>query len=233
MVKALKETSRNVFRWVLALVLLPLAWVAGWALLKMVPAAGAEGVRAWWLYAAGTVFYLFIEKVVWRPLRIYVIGHEVTHVLSGWLSGAKVHSFKAHAKGGEVRLSKSNTFVALSPYIVPIYTALVVVVYAVLQHWWKNQFLTPCFQFLVGVTLMLHLSMTASAIHLRQPDLKMVGIFLSGVLIILGNALILGLMGVSLFSKTPTFKQYMMELAGETMSTWKTIIKISRNQWTH
>ena len=231
-VKKLRVVSVSLFQWLLALAFLPLLWAAGKTVLSMVPALHAEGVRAWWLYAAGAFSYLFFEKLISKPLKIYVIGHELTHAVSGLLSGAKIHSFKARESGGEVRLSKTNLFIALSPYIIPIYTVFLIALYAVLQKWWPKPWAPSAFQFLVGLTLMFHLSMTYSAVHLKQPDLKLVGVFLSGVLILLGNTLILGFLGVSLFSRTPTVKQYVSEITHETFRIWKKSMKQTKDYYT-
>lgn len=197
----------------------------------MLPLLGREGWHAWTFYLVGILAYIFLDALVHRPMWFYVFGHELTHALSALLSGAKVHSFKASSKGGEVRLSKSNVFVALSPYILPIYTGFVVALYAILRHWWPGQTLTQGFQFFMGFSVAFHLALTFHAVHLRQPDLKVVGIFLSVVLIAVGNFLILGFLGVSLFKKTPTTKQYLSNIGHETVIVWEKGITLVKNKW--
>jgi hypothetical protein len=185
-----------------------------------------------------------------KPLWLYVVGHELTHVVSGLLSGAKIYSMKAGSKAGEVQLSKSNAFIALSPYVVPFYTAVLVALYAAAHRWWNPPAVLPTFQVLLGATLAFHFSLTFSAIHGQQSDLKVVGFFLSTVLIAIGNALILGVLAVSLFAKTPTLRHYFMETGRRTWSIWqsgfefgKTLKRLTppaakparkdRIQWTH
>src|SRR5689334_1112408 len=192
-------TIRRFFYWTLGFALLPFLWVSLREVVMMVPSVLSEGIRTWWLYALGAVAYFILEKLLSKPMTLYVVGHELTHMLSGLLSGARIHSFKAGSKGGEVKMSKSNLFVALSPYIVPIYTLLVILLFAIVRIWWKDPLLSHFFQFFLGATLAFHLSMTAAAIHRKQPDLKFMGIFLSTVLIAIGNTLILGVFCVSLF----------------------------------
>lgn len=179
-----------------------------------------EGLRAWWLYLAGILTYLAVERVLSRPMWLYVFGHEMTHALTGLLSGAKVHSFKAKSSGGEVRLSKSNAFIALSPYVIPIYLVGVALIYAMTRHWWNPPQLLPVFQFMLGLALAFHISLTISAVHRHQPDLKVLGFFLSGVLILMGNTLVLAFLGIGLFAKTPTFSTYAKSVGNETWDGW-------------
>ncbi len=180
-----------------------------------------EGWRAWGLYAAGMLTYVLIERFVAKPMWLYVFGHELTHVVSGVLSGAKIHSFKAKSTGGEVRLSKSNAFIALSPYIFPLYALIMLGVYAITHHWWNPPQLFPVFQYLLGVAIAFHISLTISAIHKHQPDLKVLGHFLSGVLIALGNVLILAMLGMSLFSRTPTVRTFSTAVGSDTIHVWQ------------
>ncbi len=222
--------ARRFLCWTLALTLLPFLWAVVRELVLMVPPVLALGIRAWWLYAFGVVIYFLIERVFAKPMTLYVYGHELTHAVSGLLSGAKIHSMKASSKGGEVRMSKSNLFVALSPYIVPFYTLVVVLLFVLVRIWWKDPLLTHFFQFLIGASLAFHLSMTVSAIHRKQPDLKITGLFLSTVLITTANALILGVFCVSLFKKTPTIKQFSHKVGRETFRVWKSGTLFVKNE---
>lgn len=191
---------------------------------------GEEGFRSWWLYALGGVVYIAVERLIKKPMWLYVVGHELTHAISGILSGAQVHSFKATAKGGEVRLSKSNVFIALSPYIVPLYAVVLIGLYALARIFYPRPEITWGFQILLGAALAFHLSLTFAAFHSHQSDLKVVGFFLSAVLIALGNSLILGVLGVTLFTKTPSLKTFSVGIATETTRVWWTGIKIMAEQ---
>lgn len=152
---------------------------------------------------------------------VYVFGHELTHAVSGMLMGAKVHSFKASARGGEVRLSKSNGFIALSPYIFPVYSIVILIIFAFCKRFWQDQRMDYVFQFLIGGTLAFHLSLTWSALHKHQTDLKVLGFLLSGVLILLGNSLILSFLGVFLFVGAPKPIQHLKSIGSESFSIWK------------
>jgi hypothetical protein len=203
------------------LALLPCLWAVAREVILMGPALWAEGVRSWWAYAAGAAAYGLVEMIFSKPMWVYVVGHELTHALSGILSGAKVYSFRAASKGGEVRLSKTNPFIALSPYIVPLYSLLVIAAFCGVRQWWPSPKLAVWFQFALGATLAFHFSLTVNAFHRRQTDLKVLGMFLSAVLVLLGNFLILAILGISLFNRTPALSRFSGDIAKNTVVAWK------------
>ena len=214
--RAFKKAIQRVSRWAMAMALLPVLWVLCHQIVRMAPSLEKEGFSAWWLYAAGAAGYLAVEKLIARPMWLYVFGHELTHAVTGLLTGARVHSFKASSKGGEVHLSKSNVFIALSPYVVPFYAVVLVLVYAAARKWWNSPGLLPAFQVGLGAAIAFHFSHTFSALHFRQTDLKVMGFFLSGVLIAVGNTLIIGLLAVCLFQRTPSLREFALETTRET-----------------
>lgn len=214
-------------RWLLALVLLPLLWGMVHQTCLVVPLFFQGGFQGWGLYVAGMLSYVLIERLLTKPMWLYVFGHELTHALTGLLSGAKVHSFKAKSTGGEVHLSKSNAFIALSPYVIPLYAVGVMGIYAVTRHWWNPPQLVPVFQYTLGMALAFHISLTFSAIHRHQPDLKVLGLFLSGILIVLGNLLIFDVIGLVLFSNMPSFSSFAHAVGRDTGEAWETIFDLT------
>lgn len=218
----MKKRLRRLAHWFLAFLILPVVWGSFKTVGFLLPTVHAEGWRSWWLYGAGAGGYLLLERIFARPMRVYVFGHELTHVVSGLLSGARIHSFRAGARSGEVRLSKSNAFIALSPYILPLYSLFVVVLYLLIKHWWPSPHLTTGFQVFLGASIAFHISLTFVAVHTRQPDLKILGLFLSSVLIVVGNVLIFGLFCVTLFHNTPTVRQYAARLGQESLFAYRT-----------
>ncbi len=230
---SVRKGARRLSRWMIALALLPLLWGALHQTGLMLPNLLDEGAHAWAFYAAGVLSYILIERFLARPMWLYVFGHELTHALTGVLSGAKVHSFKAKSTGGEVRLSKSNAFIALSPYVVPLYALAIILVYAITRHWWNPPQLVPAFQFVLGLTMSFHISLTISAIHKHQPDLKVLGFFLSGVLICLGNVLMLALLGISLFVKTPSLTAYGKAVGADTLVAWQKTLNVASIGMSH
>jgi len=235
-VPVIKKIYRRLFHWFIALCLLPVAFAALVVLWRMLCALGGAGWREWWIYAMGAGGYLLLEWLFKKPMWAYVVGHELTHAFTGVMTGAKVHSIEATARKGQVKLSKTNWFIAISPYIVPFYTLLLLGLYALLNHYWPQGWLTITFQLLMGASLAFHISLTIMAFHGRQTDLKVLGFVLSFVLIVLGNTLILGVLTVSLFGVTPPIAAYFSDLGKEscaaskagTQVVWRTAQKTPR-----
>lgn len=178
---------------VIAVVLLPwvaAAWVALWSLLRSLhlPWTSLGPVLA------GAGVYALFQALFSKPMGLYVFGHELTHAITAWLSGYRVKSLKVSASGGEVVTSDTNLFVALAPYCVPLYTVMVVALYALVRR--SMDPVTPplwC-AFAVGLTFAFHLALTFHALRQRQPDLEHGGVFLSLVVIALSNGVALALL---------------------------------------
>jgi len=87
-------------KWLLAICLLPVVVAAFFQLIKMGPFLHQEGWKSWWLYLVGAASYVIFERLFHKPMWLYVIGHELTHAVSGFLSGARIYKFKVSSKGG-------------------------------------------------------------------------------------------------------------------------------------
>ena len=154
-----------------------------------------------WLLA-GSIFYFTFEIIFARPMRTYVFGHELTHALASIAMGGKVHAFRVSKKSGSVKVSKSNFIVALAPYFVPLYAAIALVAYQIAVRYRPFPNMHPAFQFMIGLTLAFHASLTFYAIRQRQPDLRQTGSFFSLVFILFMNAWVLAIISKILFWKS-------------------------------
>ena len=131
-------------------------------------------------FLAGIISYVLIHFIFYRPLKTYVIGHELTHAFAAWIFDGHVANLKATAKGGGVSVSRTNWFICLSPYFIPIYSILGLVIYGVCNKW-----ITPLDNYLHFVTLFLgltwafHVVLTIYALQQDQPDLTMTGVLFS------------------------------------------------------
>ena len=169
----------------LGLLLLPLTLATLWRLPAALLSLESQGLI---FILAGALAYALFEALFEKPMPAYVFGHELTHALASMAMGGKVHSFHVSAKGGSVALSKTNFFVALAPYCVPIYTIFVLLIYWILKRFYPFPHLETLFLVGVGLTLAFHASLTLDSIHQEQPDLKNTGTFFSIVFILLVNA---------------------------------------------
>ena len=148
----------------------------------------------------GLLAYFLFHIFIFRPVYLYVLGHEFVHVLATWLCGGTVVSFHVTPSGGNVVTSKTNFFIELSPYFIPIYTIILG-----LAFWLAGAFsaISPrtsaIFLFLVGATLAFHFVMTNDALRLQQPDLIKSGMIFSLVVIFVLNLFIVMLVFCPIF----------------------------------
>jgi hypothetical protein len=182
-------------RWLLGLALLPACWGFSRALVDaIVEAAGGGGafsVEAISLLAGMAAFALCWTTIS-HPVRMYVLGHELTHALWGLLFGARPSDVRVSESGGSVKLTKSNFLITLAPYFFPFYTFVVVVVALVTSAFMRPLPFLPLWMFLIGFTWAFHFLFTLETLTQRQPDVKLYGRIFSWVFIYLVNvALIL------------------------------------------
>ncbi len=187
-------------RFIIALLLLPLVWIFLESLFKHIASLNWQDSAIW---LNPSVFYFIVGAVMagaWFFTRVlegvflwlYVLGHELTHLVVAWtLYGAKIKDFKVTRKGGYVVMDKSNIWIALAPYFVPFWSLIVGLL------WWLSMLLID-WKFedavgygLMGMTSVFHLLWTLRILPLEQPDIKENGSFFSLVLILVLNLLIL------------------------------------------
>ena len=159
-------------------------------------------------FGAGCVLYILFEAVFNRPMRTYVFGHELTHALASIMMGGNVHSFKVSKEGGSVEVSKSNFFVALAPYCIPIYTLAIIIGYSGLGFWMETAPYQKFFWGLLGSSLAFHVSLTLHALRQDQPDTQKTGLFFSLVFIVLVNAWLTALLARLLLGETIAIKEF-------------------------
>lgn len=146
------------------------------------------------LFFIGAVSYLFLLAVFQQPIRTYIFGHELTHVLWIWLFGGRVKKFRVTAAGGRVKADRSNFLIFLAPYFFPVYTALAVLIYLVVTLITDHPAVPGAFAFAVGFTWTFHLTFTIFTLLQRQPDVTVNGVVFSLPLIYLGNVMVLSLL---------------------------------------
>ena len=142
-----------------------------------------------------SVFY-FIPK----PIRIYVLGHELTHALWAITMGKKVLKIKVTKKGGHVEVSKSNFWISLSPYFFPFYTFVWIIISLIIYYFFNNLFNEKIFYLFIGLTWMFHFLFMIEAMKIRQTDITQHGIIFSYLIIYFMNILFISL-GLVFFFK--------------------------------
>ncbi len=185
-------------KFILGILLLPVCAGALPALARVVRVSGGAS-EVWVPLGAGAACWLVVFSLLPKPMWIYVVGHELTHVVWSWLFGGKVKKFKATSQGGEVVITKSNFLVALAPYFFPLYAVLVVLVFLAGHLLWGWARWTPLFHLLLGAAYAFHVTLTWEILKTKQSDITGQGYLFSGVVIFLGNVLVL-LLGIPLLT---------------------------------
>jgi hypothetical protein len=143
-----------------------------------------------WGFAAGYVSWLLVFAFLPKPMRTYVLGHELTHALWALLMGARVSDLKVRKTGGQVRTSKTNWAITLAPYFFPFYAVLFIAGFFLMHAVWNlTNFMWVLF-LLVGLGWSFHVTFTLMILFtVDQPDVKSQGVLFSAVVIYLMNLL--------------------------------------------
>tara|TARA_B100000315_G_C14404774_1_gene508159 strand:+ start:201 stop:860 length:660 start_codon:yes stop_codon:yes gene_type:complete len=139
------------------------------------------------LLAAGFAAYPIFHIVFFKPMYLYALGHEVVHVLAAWICGGKIISFQVSQSGGSVTTTKTNLFITLSPYFVPIHTIVLFFIFWVLSRFLNIARYSSELIFLIGFTMSFHIFMTIEVMKMRQPDIVKIGHVFSILFIYIAN----------------------------------------------
>lgn len=154
------------------------------------PAGRSEGLGL----AVGFALWLFCYFTLPRPMWSYVLGHELTHAMWSFFFGGTARGLRVSDRGGQVRVSRDNVWVSLSPYFFPFYTLVVLMAYGVLIVLGRDiAAYRPFWMGLIGLTWGFHLTFTLSLLSIRQPDIREHGRVFAYALILALNAAWIGL----------------------------------------
>ena len=197
-------------KFVVGLVLLPFCVAATRTVAAIVqslqPASLDRLPPAFWGLVIGFFLWIFLFLVLPRPMRTYVLAHELTHGLWAWVMGAQIRAMKIGKKGGSIKVSKDNFLITLSPYFFPLYTVLVILAHLAVSMFYDQSLYAPFWLGLVGLSWAFHLTFTVSMLTHRQPDITDQGRVFSYTFIYLMNVLGIGLWIVMVAS--PTLEQF-------------------------
>lgn len=207
----------GVLRFLLAVACLPLCavfpvvlWIVVFSNQGVFAGTGIPNGGFWML--GGAAVFVAISICLPAPIRVYVLGHELTHALWALCFGARVSKLKVGLEGGEVSVSKSNVWITLAPYFFPFYTIVLLLVALVVRGFVKPFPCPDAWLFGIGFTWCFHALFTLRALAQTQPDVEEYGRLFSWSFIWIANGvgILLGIIAV-----TPlTFRQ-----AGRLMGT--------------
>jgi len=138
---------------------------------------------------AGFVLWLVMFMLFPRPVRTYILAHELTHALWGLLMGASIAKISVKEDRGSVMLSKTNFLITLAPYFFPLYTVLLIGLYYLLMLFYPVERFHLFWLGLVGLTWGFHVTFTISALLQCQSDIRDQGRLFSYAVIYLANVL--------------------------------------------
>jgi len=142
------------------------------------------------ILAGGAAVYLIFHFFVRKPERLYVWGHELTHLLVAKLFLRQVHGFHITSRtGGKVVIDRTNVAIDLAPYAVPLYS-LAAVGTAML---FRGRYLHIREIYLAAAAFLftMHLVFSLEGFLQGQPDLLRSGRLFSGGVVALSLLLLL------------------------------------------
>lgn len=192
----MKERGRifaGLTRFLLALAMLPACWAATRvfidALFRSVGLIGGLSIESLALLGGMAAFSLFWSFMP-HPVKTYVLGHELTHVLWGLIFFARPSRLKVGENGGSVQLTRSNFLITLAPYFFPFYTFTVIIAALVTAYFIRPLPCLAAWMFGIGFTWAFHILFTFQTLTVRQPDIAQYGRLFSWTFIYIVNILI-------------------------------------------
>ncbi len=181
---------RAVF-FLIGLLLIPLCAATTTTLVSMMesikPVSSALVPPSAWAFSGGFALWMIVFLCLPRPVRSYVLAHELTHALWATLSGIEIHGIQIKKERGSVTLEKTNFLVTLAPYFFPLYTIMVIGIYYLLGAFYDVQKFSLIWLGLIGLTWGFHFSFTIITLMQRQTDIEEYGRVFSYSVIYLFN----------------------------------------------
>lgn len=222
---------KALLRFLLGLALLPICGGVAAAFFSMLLSFSGFSASHY-PFVLGFLTYALIHVLLYKPLRTYVFGHELTHALASLMLGGRVKSFKVTKRGGSVVLTKTNLFVALAPYCFPIYTAFVILAFCAASFFWPIEKFHGLFLYALGFSLAFHLFLTVFALLQGQPDMRQGGIFLSVNIVFLSNVIMVVFV-LSLLFPQISMTRFAKDSFGKTQNLCLWITANSITTWNH
>ncbi|MBM3252886.1 MAG: hypothetical protein FJZ16_01370 [Candidatus Omnitrophica bacterium] len=198
---------KKYFKFVLGILLLPVCFYSTISLYRQL--GNIKILLSNQIYfLIGAVSYLILHSLFFKPMRIYIFGHEIMHAIPAWFFGGKLKSFKVSKKGGSVKTTKSNFIIALFPYFLPVYTIVFFIVYLVINIFYNLSGYFHYFIFLIGFSLTFHIVMTVDFLKTKQPDLLETGYLFSLSLIYMVNLCVVVLILMFIFKNEVFFTDF-------------------------
>jgi len=137
-----------------------------------------------WLLLCGAVLYLLIHLFLRKPERIYLWGHEFSHLIVAKLFFREIHQFQISSRtGGKVVMDRTNVMIDLAPYTIPLYCLVAAVSAQIFRHF--SPWIPDIYLVLASFLFTMHLLFSAEGFRNAQPDLMRNGLVFSVAVILM------------------------------------------------
>lgn len=132
----------------------------------------------------GVLAYLAVRLLIRKPERMYLWGHELTHLAVAKLFLREVHGFHITSRsGGKVVIDRTNVAIDLAPYAVPLYNVLALVPATLLRG--KSPYVANAYLGAAAFLFTMHLHFSAEGFLDGQPDVRRSGRLFSAAVVLL------------------------------------------------
>jgi len=143
-------------------------------------------------FVAGIIVLFFFQKMTfvkkWFEF-LNTLQHELVHIFAAGFFGGIPVGLEISEKGGMAYTSKNNLIVRLAPYVVPLFSMLILGISVFLETTYK-----PVAFALAGLFYADYFTKTLSCLYI-QPDIQKTGRLIAYPLIFCSNLFILGVIG--------------------------------------
>ncbi len=224
------SSLRKVLHWGLALLISPFCFVT---IITMVKVSGEGSMFKYVWYSTefvcfvagmGSMLSWFLGGILNHfLLYLYVLGHELTHAFFVYACGGRVSKIHFSTQGGYVMTNKSNILIALSPYFVPFWSAVLITLHTLISLVWEIPAGDLILFGLLGFSWTFHIIWTLWMIPKDQPDLKEHGTFFSLMIIIFANLILISVMICASSQE--------VELVGFAFDWWNNLLDLVEGLW--
>jgi len=142
-------------------------------------ATGEEG----YIVLGGALVYLLIHFFLRKPERLYLWGHEISHLVLAKIFFRKIHQFHISSKsGGKVVLDRTNVMIDLAPYIFPLYSVGIGITALVFRH--SSPWVPDIYLAAASFLFTMHLLFSTEGFLAGQPDLRRSGRVFSAAVVL-------------------------------------------------
>lgn len=157
------------------------------ARLPLDPAGRAPLLHAGLGFGLGLVVFSTVSPF----LRLYIVGHELSHLIAAKLFRRRTGRIALGKSQGSVEIERPNLWITLAPYFTPFFTFVWLVVGVLTLVWVREPWFFATFYGGIGLTFAYHVVTTTIALLRGQEDLRYAGPTFSLALIVMVNSVAL------------------------------------------